>query len=168
MQRHMIRPLNMPLDVIDWRHFWILWQNVLVRDRWRKLLSLGAPTYGGMFRKGNINYSDGNRETSGTFQVDFWCFPSRRLVKSVLNYPVFCPVIPEPLKDWWWRSPEVVLPVRRGALRLCANTLTEFAFGTTKVYRQANQRNCRNINISRKIFYNQPADPLFWNPGPSM
>lgn len=149
-------------DVIDGGTFELMTERFGSRIDEENTVTGGADVWWDLFRKGNINYSDGNRESIWTFQVDFDAFLQED-GQSVLNYPRYFAPVYRAIEGFGGEGdPGGGVGEDaggRGVAFYAPTPLTEFAIWDESIS-AGDQRNAEH-NISRKIFYNQPADPLF-------
>ncbi|RTE55246.1 RagB/SusD family nutrient uptake outer membrane protein [Arenibacter aquaticus] len=139
-------------DVIDGGTYSLMTERFGARVDEENTVTGGADVWWDLFRNGNINYSDGNRESIWTFQVDFDAYIQED-GQSVINYPrYFAPV---------YRAIEGFDGVGddaggRGVAFYAPSPLTQDILWDESVS-AGDQRNAEH-NISRKIFYNDPVN----------
>jgi hypothetical protein len=139
-------------DIIDGSTYSLMTERFGSRMNEENTVTGGADVWWDLFRKGNINYSDGNMESIWTFQVDFDAYLEED-GHSVINYPrYFAPV---------YRAIVGFDGVQddaggRGVAFYAPTPLTEFAIWDESIS-AGDQRNAEH-NISRKIFYNDPVN----------
>lgn len=140
-------------DIIDGGTYELMTERFGVRKDEENMVTGGADVWWDLFRNGNINYSDGNKESIWTFQVDFDAYLEEDR-QSVINYPrYFSPV---------YRAIEGFNTVDefaggRGVAFYAPTPLTEFVIWDESIS-AGDQRNAEH-NISREIYYNDPNFP---------
>lgn len=122
----------------------------------------GADVWWDLFRLGNQNYSDGNLESIWTYQFDFDVYLEEDDA-SRMEYPRYFGPVYRAI-DGFGGEGDPGGGVGddaggRGVAYYAPTPLTEFTLWDESIS-AGDQRNAEH-NISRKIFYNQPADPLF-------
>lgn len=149
-------------DVIDGGTYALMTERFGTRMDEENTVTGGADVWWDLFRKGNINYSDGNTESIWTFQVDFDAFLQED-GQSVLNYPRYFAPVYRAIEGFGGEGdPGGGVGEDaggRGVAFYAPTPLTEFTAWDESIS-AGDQRNAEH-NISRKIFYNQPADPLY-------
>ena len=140
-------------DIIDGGIYELMTQRFGVRANEENTVTGGADVYWDLFRNGNVNFSDGNKESIWALQFDYDAFVEEDNNNFVDHPRNFGPV---------YRAIPGFLGVAedaggRGIALYAPTPLTEFTIWDESIS-AGDQRNAEH-NISRNIFYNDPSFP---------
>jgi hypothetical protein len=142
-------------DLIDGGTYQLMTERFGTRMNEENTVTGGADVWWDLFRLGNQNYSDGNLESIWTYQYDFDVY-NEGDDDALLEYPRYFAPVYRALPGFGGVGDDAG---GRGVAVYAPTPLTEFTMWDESVS-AGDQRNAEH-NISRKIFYNDPADPLF-------
>ncbi|WP_346861084.1 RagB/SusD family nutrient uptake outer membrane protein [uncultured Draconibacterium sp.] len=149
-------------DVIDGGTYELMTERFGTRMNEENTVTGGADVFWDLFRLGNQNYSDGNRESIWTFQYDFDAYLEED-GQSRLEYPRYFGPVYRAIEGFGGPGdPNGGVGEDaggRGVAFYAPTPLTEFVIWDESIS-AGDQRNAEH-NISRKIFYNQVGDPLY-------
>ncbi|MDO6605199.1 RagB/SusD family nutrient uptake outer membrane protein [Arenibacter palladensis] len=139
-------------DIIDGDTYALMTERFGTRMNEENTITGGADVWWDLFRLGNQNYSDGNKESIWTYQFDFNAYVEGDR-NSFMDYPYrFGPV-------YRWIAGFDGLGDDAGGYGIASyapTPLIEFAIWDESIS-AGDQRNAEH-NISRKIFYNDPVN----------
>lgn len=149
-------------DIIDGGIYSLMTERFGTRMDEENTVTGGADVWWDLFRLGNQNYADGNMESIWAFQYDFDAYLAED-GDSRLEYPrYFGPVYRAIVGFGGEGDPGGGVGEDaggRGVAFYAPTPLTEFEIWDESIS-AGDQRNAEH-NISRKIFFNQPSDPLY-------
>lgn len=120
----------------------------------------GKDVWWDLFRKGNINYADGNKESIWTFQVDFDAYIEEDRQAS-LNYPQFFMPVLRAIPGVFGTAEDVG---GRGVAFEAPSPLVKNAIWQGDL-EKTDERNA-SYNIQRTFYYNDPDKADFGDPVP--
>lgn len=142
-------------DIIDGGIYQLMTERFGTRRNEENTVTGGADVWWDLFRLGNQNYSDGNLESIWTFQNDFDAYLEEDK-QAFLEYPRNFGPVYRAIPGFDGVGDDAG---GRGVAYFAPTPLTEFEIWDESIS-AGDQRNAEH-NISRKIYYNMPGDPLF-------
>jgi starch-binding outer membrane protein, SusD/RagB family len=141
-------------DIIDGGLYSLMTERFGTRMNEENTVTGGADVWWDLFRLGNQNYSDGNRESIWAFQYDFDAY-LKEDKQSVLQYPRYFGPVYRAIVGFDAACAEDA--GGRGVAFWAPTPLTQDIIWDESIS-AGDQRNAEH-NISRKIFYNDPSYP---------